>query len=144
MGRGLSDLQRWILQQASERTRLYVPEICQGFFGWQPKTPLHRYGESDHPTRQPSKEWGERDGDMIPFGGQYFSRKEIGAREYRRVMVTISRALSRLQGRGLVEGSWWERPTIGIHFFAPNVSLTEQGRTWLSVNTHDINKNVSQ
>jgi hypothetical protein len=107
MGRGLSPLQRWILQCASKRGHLFIPEICEGFFGWQPITPLRRYG-GDHPAdqhRQPRLESGEQRGDFLPFviGIRYFSRQEIGSHEYGRVIGTISRTLKRLEARGAVE-----------------------------------------
>jgi hypothetical protein len=133
MGRGLSPLQRWILQCASERGHLFIPEICEGFFGWQPITPLRRYG-GDHPAdqhRQPRLESGEQRGDFLPFviGIRYFSRQEIGSHEYGRVMWTISRTLKRLEARGVVE-RWRFGPHISI-------AITDHGRQWLSGNTHD-------
>jgi hypothetical protein len=39
MGRGLSPLQRWILQKASERGCLYYAEICAEFYGLSPLPP---------------------------------------------------------------------------------------------------------
>lgn len=78
MGRGLSDLQRWILKAAEERDRLYYSDICEGYFGWT-----------------------KIDGRSGP-GAQKFDRAAIGAAEYNRVMATVSRSCRRLEARGLV------------------------------------------
>lgn len=81
MGRGLSDLQRWILHQVDTRGTLYYAEICAGYYGWTPVRPLAH------------------------CSGLYFSPATIGPQEYRRVLVTVSRACQRLARRGLVR---WE------------------------------------
>lgn len=82
MGRGLSDLQRWILAEARKRDRLYYADICEKYYGWPRKT--------------------DSQGNPLSIGSQHFSRSEIGEREYNRVMATISRSCLRLEKRGLV------------------------------------------
>jgi hypothetical protein len=106
MGRGLSPLQRWILQEAATRQQLYTVDICQGFFGWQPCRDVWRDGK----------------GLTICPTLLYFSRQQIGAREYNRVRVTISRSCGRLWKRGFIKGP-----------YAP-VEITTKGRQWLSAN----------
>lgn len=44
MGRGLSDLQRYVLARAGEQERVYYADILEGYFGWRPRRPLRRYG----------------------------------------------------------------------------------------------------
>jgi hypothetical protein len=77
MGRGLSDLQRWILREARERGQLEYTEIRRDYFGWKPE--------------RKDKQLRDR-----------YSPQEVGAEEYNRVMATISRSCRRLQARGLV------------------------------------------
>ncbi len=77
MGRGLSDLQRWILREARQRGQLEYSDICQGYFGWKPL-------RKDQQLRD------------------RFSPKQIGAAEYNRVMATVSRSCRRLAERGLI------------------------------------------
>ncbi len=82
MGRGLSDLQRWILAEARKQDRLYYADICEKYYGWRRK--YHTWG------------------DPFSVGCNKFYRSEIGHREYNRVMATISRSCRRLEKRGLV------------------------------------------
>jgi hypothetical protein len=77
MGRGLSDLQRFILVRAATTERLYYADVLEGFFGWVPR-----------PATGP--------------GGHRFSRREIGEAAYRKAMASLSRACRRLEWRGLV------------------------------------------
>ena len=84
MGRGLSDLQRWILAEAQKRDRLYYFHICEGYYGW--KRRLDFYGRTPDDSPGPHK----------------FSPAQIGEREYARVMSTISRSCDRLAKRDLV------------------------------------------
>ena len=79
MGRGLSDLQRWIVDEARKRKRLYYADICVGYYGWIARP---KYGGGPN--------------------SQKFSPDEIGRAEYARVMATISRSCARLEARGLV------------------------------------------
>jgi hypothetical protein len=39
VGRGLSELQRWILREAGKRRLLYHTDVLIHFFGWEPKSP---------------------------------------------------------------------------------------------------------
>jgi hypothetical protein len=115
MGRGLSDLQRWILRQTFERGTVTNAEICQGYFGW--------------PDRQPAycirSRW---DGEPVLqcIRSEAFSPQAIGHKHYHVVTVTISRAIHRLGRRGLV---WWDHKTSG----SP-MRLTEQGQEWYWLN----------
>ena len=77
MGRGLSDLQRWILSEACRRGQLEYADIRREYFGWESK-------RKDQQLRD------------------RYSPEEIGAEEYNRVMATISRSCRRLEARGLI------------------------------------------
>jgi hypothetical protein len=122
VGRGLSDLQRWILHEASTKEVLYYSEILVGFFGWEPTRPLYRYGEGIHKdnTDRPA-------GRLMNVGSRHFSPARIGQRRYASGKATLSRACDRLAKRGLVDclqGKWshWS-----------GVQITDAGREWLSV-----------
>ncbi|QDU60443.1 hypothetical protein Pan216_12820 [Planctomycetes bacterium Pan216] len=111
MGRGLSELQRFILERSAKAPRLYYSEILVEYFGWKPGWPL-KY----------------EDGVLASPGSHRFSRTKIGEKEYSRVMATLSRSCTRLDNRGLVtvivaEYSHWT-----------GVVITDQGRAFLSVN----------
>lgn len=43
MGRGLSNLQRFIMAKAAEHKRLYYAEILAGYYGWEPARPIRRH-----------------------------------------------------------------------------------------------------
>jgi hypothetical protein len=121
MGRGLSDLQRWILRQVYERGTISNTEICQDYFGWPEREPIYRVREGP---------WGDPILQCIRGAG--FSPERIGRRHYHVVTVTISRAIHRLARRGLV---WWDHKTTG----SP-MRLTEQGQEWYRLNvTVDTN-----
>ena len=120
MGRGLSELQSFILKKASEAPvmdprgefassrlpHLFVPEILIGFWGWEPEKPVR----------------DERGHKEI---GYYFSRKRIGEARYNRGMAAVSRAVARLEARGLVERYSWLNTS--------SVVITHSGRAWLMV-----------
>jgi len=99
MGRGLSLLQKWILVHALENRQkelsrelsagvdLYYKEILAGFF----KFPIKKkcgYGSTD--PRE-------------PHANQLFSMHEIDKKKYRSAMATLSRSVSRLQEKGLIQ-----------------------------------------
>jgi hypothetical protein len=82
MGRGLSELQRSILQAVEDQGALSYAEICVGFFHWpSPGSP----------------------GQPLEPGHLYFSVADIGPKRYRSVYVSITRSCQRLARRGLVE-----------------------------------------
>jgi hypothetical protein len=86
MGRGLSDLQRFILKRASKQERVYYAEVLRDFFGWTPmQTADWKRGKLDSP------------------GHHSFSPQQIGKATYRNTLATLSRACRRLEKRGLVE-----------------------------------------
>lgn len=109
MGRGLSDLQRSILVLAlrnrTERLEraprdanyargvwsidLYDAEVLHHLYGW----PLSNRGLG----------WRPRKEEQRPTFGQSFSMAEVGERRYRSAMSSLSRAVKRLEARGLVE-----------------------------------------
>jgi hypothetical protein len=146
MGRGLSPLQRWILQKAATRGSLYYPEILAEYFGWEPRQPFHRLGEGNlsywtneklqtfrSRPEQPVIWEGHQVGDLAGGGSQYFDRHVIGQAQYRRIMATLSRSVKRLEQRELVTYWMWGAGS------APHVRLTIKGREWLSVNTeHNV------
>ena len=108
MGRGLSELQRFILSKAAHQKRVYYCEILADYFKWKPVR----------------KFWRDKDtGELKDPVGQHFSRQAIGEREYTRVMVTLGRSCLRLEKRGLVtciQGAY-------AHWSA--VKITEEGKT---------------
>jgi hypothetical protein len=104
MGRGLSDLQRYILARAATVPRLHYVDILAEYFGW------------------------ERGGwDTNGHSGQHFSRRRIGEKRYGKTMATLSRSVFRLQDRGLVVWmTGWAKWSAA--------EITDKGREWLSVN----------
>jgi hypothetical protein len=96
MPRGLSELQKAILRLAyrnrQEREEwsvdLFHAEVLHEHFGW----PIARH-------RRWRPEVGER---PLPMD-RYFSMREIGEARYRKTQASLSRAVSRLERRGLVE-----------------------------------------
>ena len=90
MTEALSPLQQVILETAARNrsvsddrpTDVYAAEILVSYFGF----PLTR---SYHPARG--------------YIGQHFSRTEIGARRYDAAQASLSRAMRRLETRGLIE-----------------------------------------
>lgn len=142
MGRGLSELQRYILSEAGKRRRVYCPDILEGFFGWKPICPMDRHRGGDvvrgfgglPDTVRPADD----DGVLSSPGRQYFSLAKIGERTYRTVMASLSRSIRRLEERGLV--------TVlkGAYAGWTAVEITERGRTWLTVNTPAICGSVNR
>jgi hypothetical protein len=131
MGRGLSPLQRYIVNKAGGQKRVYYAEILEGFFGWQPRQALRRYQTGDQvPVSMTEKKPvpPERVGLLSHPGDRNFSAKAIGEKVYRKTMAVLSRSCRRLADRGLVDiwtnhwGQW------------PSVEITDKGREWLSVN----------
>lgn len=121
MGRGLSKLQRYILEQAASRERVHVPEILVGFFGWKTSIP------------SPSKLTpGERPPRVC------FSRRDIGATRYRSVMASVSRSIRKLEERELIQ----RREYAFLKMWA--IRITDKGRERLSIsrrsNYWDINR----
>src|SRR5918998_1022711 len=106
MGRGLSPLQRWILEHTAQKGRLYYAEICEGYFGWPLQYPWLK-PRPDHP------EW-------TYSMGQRFNADQIGPREYQRGRATLARSVSRLVQRGLI--TRWR----GVGY--TRVELTDDGR----------------
>jgi len=111
MARGLSDLQRYIVTKAATVERLYTHDILQEYYGW-----------TSHIGT-----WHKRDGTYTP-GDQRFWPEEIGAQRYHATRVTLSRAIARLQQRGLVQ-ALQDRSAHGS-----GVEITAEGRrlaeTW--------------
>lgn len=109
MGRGLSDLQRWILHRAGLAVKLSTVDILTGYFGWKRHTP--------------------RGYDLVKHN---FSKMAVGARRFNVGKASLSRALRRLEQRGLavVRHNWDAVRRIP----QVTVELTDRGRQWLSVN----------
>jgi hypothetical protein len=134
MGRGLSQLQQAILALAYRKRRersakvaetepgshdhavltqgvgsvdLYFPEILHELYGFEVRSVWW------------DPERGER-----PTWGQNFNRRAIGERRYHSAQAAISRAVSRLEARGMVV--YHRRPR---HFMASPacLDLTEKG-----------------
>jgi hypothetical protein len=122
MGRGLSDLQQAAMRIASrnreaEGRTLDTPGGADAFYH---EILAEHYGfEPTGPLRYPAH-YGEHAGQRIA-GGQKFSRQAIGARRYDAAKVALSRAVGRLEHRGLVQ----VRQAASSHW--SGISLTEAG-----------------
>lgn len=92
MGRGLSDLQKWIAHEADVKGTLYYPDILVRYFGWEAlyEPMLDARGH--------------------PVAGKLFSPDDIGLKVYRSTMATLSRSCRRLHERQLIRhyhrGPW--------------------------------------
>jgi hypothetical protein len=119
MGRGLSDLPRWILMRAAKQPRLVYAEILADYFGLprQGRLPAQRVKE------------GELAGCLMYASGEQrdFDRQAIGETKCRSTVSALSRACRRLQDRGLV------KHVRGIARWS-GVEIGPKGREWLSVN----------
>jgi hypothetical protein len=125
MGRGLSDLQRWILRESGTISRVYYTDVLVGHYHWKPAREIRRYKAGDmrgHPAKPvPPERFGTISWPMI----QYFSRRRIGEAEYSKTMAALSRACRRLDKRGLV--TWLPCRSRSA------VEITDKGREYLSV-----------
>jgi hypothetical protein len=148
MGRGLSDLQRFVVTEAGKRRRLYYADVLHHFFGFAPKPSRWggRVGLEYHkqsggwdrygPEWEPSS-W-EAGGELAHPGNQRFDPEEIGRNRYRSALASVSRACLRLSARGLVtclrgSVSHWS-----------GVEITDKGRELLSVNSGVISPRVNR
>ena len=113
MGRGVSDLQRDILERAGKLQRVYYADVLIGFFAWKPRRSIRRYTAND----QGAKALGV--GTIRSPETKIFEPGRIGEAKYRSTMASLSRAVSRLADRGLVF------PLRG------GLEITEAGREWL-------------
>jgi hypothetical protein len=125
MGRGLSDLQRWIVIEAAKRKVLSHADILMGYFGWKAERRVNRYGDEGFPIKN---RWDHK-GDLVHPGARYFSRAKIGEKEYANTRGTLTRSCNRLAERGLVK--------LLCGYYSPwaGVKITDKGRLWLSVNS---------
>jgi hypothetical protein len=127
MGRGLSDLQRFILKKSSSQKRLHHCEILEGYFGWKPRNgTIPRWGVGAHAVLDCKP---EEKGEVICPGSQRYNPREIGIARYRKTRAALSRSCRRLESRGLVEC------VNGMYCHWAGVKITEKGRHWLSVNS---------
>jgi hypothetical protein len=81
MGRGLSPLQRWILDKAARGRPIRYADVLEGYFGWQAEGPPRTHAEGEQPR---------------------FSVDRIGPKRYGKVMATLSRTCWGLHRLGLV------------------------------------------
>jgi hypothetical protein len=79
----LSQLQRFVLTRANDGSGVYLAEILELYFGWQPVRPELR--------------------EQNASGSRRFSRKQIGSKKYREVLTALSRSCRRLEQRGYVK-----------------------------------------
>ena len=111
MPRGLSDLQKRILKLAYEKRLLG-----------------QKTGPCDVCTTQVLLEiydWPLIE-NCFSVAAHNFDRKEVGRREYDQAMVVVSRAMSRLQARGLVTRFKSRRAWTGISLTPVGVEVSEQ------------------
>lgn len=105
---------------------VYNADVLEGFFGWVPSRPIHRYGDSDYfPVNEAE---GHYRGQLCSPGTPYFSPHAIGVRRYRSTMATLWRSCRRLKERGLID--LFEGP----HSRWSGLKITDKGREWLSAN----------
>jgi hypothetical protein len=114
MGRGLSDLECYILAAAAGRPRVYHAEVLAGFFGWRTLRPLQY-----------------EDGRLLSPGSPRFSAARIGKSRYNEAKNALRRACRRLEEGGLVTY------LTGPGRRGSAVEITDKGRQWLSVNTRE-------
>jgi hypothetical protein len=123
MGRGLSKMQRLILERAVRQQWVCIPDICEFYFHWplarsyftgklenalpryskgMPKSPRARYLQG-HPLDNTLTEYflGTRRSPV-------FSQEKIGRSKYHSGFSSMSRAFRRLRDRGLLERSTGE------------------------------------
>jgi hypothetical protein len=117
MGRGLSDLQRFLLRRASEQPYLSYAEVLADYFGWEPRVPLPRHAGVD-PLIPPD--------DLQGPSTRYFDPDHIGRPRYQRTIAALSRACRRLEARGFVWG------VGGRYGHWHGVEITEAGRARLA------------
>jgi hypothetical protein len=117
MGRGRSDLQRFLLRRASEQQCLYYAEVLADYFGWEPRGPRPQHDSAD-PRVPPA--------DLQGPGTRYFDPDRIGRPRYHRTIAALSRACRRLEARGFV----WS--VGGRYGHWHGVEITEAGRAWLA------------
>ena len=111
MPRGLSDLQKRILKLAYEKRLLG-----------------QKTGPCDVCTTQVLLEiydWPLAF-DCFSVAAHNFDRKEVGQQEYDQAMVTVSRAMSRLEARGLVTRFKSRHAWSGISLTPAGVEASEQ------------------
>ena len=117
MGRGLSELQKYILITAAAKKtgdsrgavdgRLYNADIFQGFYGWQPGW----YTGRDFRPR-----------DMPGVGSRNFQPSIIGQKKYDTTHVVVRKACARLERRDLVVC------LMGAHSHWSGIEITNKGR----------------
>jgi hypothetical protein len=127
MGRGLSDLQRFILVEAGRRDRLYYTDVLHHFFGFPPRPGERlRYHKPGAATKGCPREFlpstWEDGGTLTSPGSQPFDPEEIGRGRYHAAQVSVSRACLRLGRRGLVTS------LVGRVSHWGGVELTDRGR----------------
>lgn len=125
MGRGLSELQLWILKAASEapfentslgsERILSYKDIYMGYYGWKPKYPGAKYQYGDY---------------------HLFDRQQIGVKRHRQVLVTVHKSVYRLRERGLIE------LYVGCGVREKTIKLTDKGIELL-VNRARLSRQVS-
>ena len=121
MGRGLSELQKCILRLALKNvevegrhtghgTDVLHSEILAEFFGWRGNT-------------------RDQEGKRI-YSQSIFEREEIGAKQYASVQAALSRAITRLEQRGLVTATHGVARWAGANLTDAGMQLAKE----LSVN----------
>jgi hypothetical protein len=132
MGRGLSDLQRFILKETAKQGVLFRRDIKARFFGFKPRTREHEPDER-HQRKIPSRGYNDylkrvkHDSDR---GYAVFSPIEIGKKKYNSTAASIGRSLTRLQQRGLIE-PYWRVQLDGWKSFEWGILLTEDGEVYV-------------
>lgn len=125
MARGLSPLQRFILARAGEVARVFTVDVLEGYYGWRPAVPIHRWGPTyPHPIEGELPTPPELVGTVAAPGVRRFSRRAVGGSLYHKVLVTVGRAARLLEGRGLVRRVI---PRTGPGW----VEITDEGREML-------------
>jgi hypothetical protein len=103
MGRGLSELQRWILTEACKRPRLHYADVLHHYFGFPVRPGADRLW---YVTGLIGSEYGESTweggGTLRTPNCQRFDPAAIGLARYRSAKVALGRSCRRLEQRGLV------------------------------------------
>ena len=117
---GLSDLQKWILRKALDTGRVYIADVCAGFYGWKPLRPLHRYTSGE--VERIRGRWRPEVGDMEP--GEYFQNPPGGIKKYSSVKASITGSINALVRRSLLR--WVEQEYGRRHRYASPTDAAHQ------------------
>ena len=118
MGRGLSELQVWILRECATHGVVFKRDIKARYYGWQPLVLVKKKWIRSKGRLRVVRETVPDDYERVVAsprtlaeagqggsGDRIFTRKHVGPDTYNRVSVAITKSIDRLRRRGLAD---WE------------------------------------